>query len=158
MSKQIEELYVKHSENQINMIKKIVKNHSEAEDIVHDGYAKAIEKLDQFDEEKGSIKTWVNAIIFNGLRNKKRELINIQNLKTILFIREFNNEDLVWIKEQINLIRNPKHKLIVELYYKYGYTTTEISELFETISVTNVTTICNRFKNVLKEIKINEKD
>lgn len=70
----IESFYKREYARKVNAIARILRgDRTKAEDIVQQAFMKAIEKYDQYDEEKGKIDPWINFIIYNTLRDRLRK-------------------------------------------------------------------------------------
>ena len=149
MAIDVELFYKENSERQINTLRKYLHCSKEtAEDIVQEAYLSAIKYLDSYEEDKSTFNTWMNSIIFNIVRKlKKKEkkersyLINPQE--------ELNTQRYEDLFKEIQAVKNKVHREILSLFYLAGYSSREISSILEKVSQTNVTTICNRFRERL---------
>ena len=145
----IQDFYEKNFQRQVRSIQRILKfGKDQAEDIVQSAYVKAM-TTDTFDPKRGSLNTWMNKIIFHELRDLQRQPINSPLNENIPDNTHVPYEFIV-LEKEIPRVPNEKHRKVIELFYLRGYTGQEIQELTG-ISVSNVTTICNRFKSFLKE-------
>ena len=54
------------------------------------------------------------------------------------------------IPQLIKTVESEKHRRVLELFFILGYSSKEISEIEERVSISNVTTIVGRFKEKLK--------
>lgn len=135
-------------------------NITAAEDIVQEAYLRAWRYQDSFDPKRSGMKTWFNTILYNTLRDSQRSyqqqeegcddvdiFFEENSLKSIA-------EHLPLIDDEIEKLRNEKFKRILRLYYILGYTSKEIASVEEGVTITNVTTICSRFKNNLDNLKM----
>lgn len=97
------------------------------DDIVQDSFLKAWRSFDSF-EENSSFKTWIYRIAMNttydylrkSAKNKVEEAIEIESYENIPL------QDL--ISHGIKLL-NIKHRETFILFYKFGYTQKEISQI-----------------------------
>lgn len=134
----------------VKTIFRIIHNYEDAEDVVQEAYLKATDNMDQYDPDRGSFNTWFNKILFSTLKDMQRkhqkelsfvdfnvELCEDENEPRFDLGREYNRRLLS--------ITNTFHRQVLVLYYELGYSAKEIAQMLDT-SVTNVTTICNRFK------------
>lgn len=134
-------------------------NKSLAEDIVSEIFLKAVENFDQFDENKGSFKSWIFKVCKNYLidyfRSKKnQEPISIDNLTNELKddhdSKKTANQAIEnqQIMEAINTLPETKKEIIMLRYFA-GYTYEEIAE------ITNETANNTRVKlhRTLEELK-----
>jgi RNA polymerase sigma-70 factor, ECF subfamily len=138
---------------------RIGQNQAITEDIVSEIFLKAIEHFDQFDEKKGSFKSWIFKITRNHLadhykspKNKtKKDLEEIANkIKNDLDSKEIAAKELEReeILSIINTLKEDKQELIALRYYS-GYSFKEISEL--TGENENKTRV--KVHRILKELK-----
>lgn len=144
-----EELYRKQYKKQVGVIRRALKNHTlDPEDIVQEAYSRAIRYQASYKPKRASVETWFNYIMFNVLR----EYIHKE--------KELNLEDYIDDSEALFLMMDTfyahlrevpleKHKSILMLSLILGYSSTEISQVLG-VSVTNVTTVINRFRKELK--------
>lgn len=148
----IETFYRKSFKRQIKQIRNSLKyNKHLAEDIVQEAYLKSIKYYPSFDENKSSINTWFNKILFNVLREYQKDhpfLLELSEDK--LIDTSFLRLDFLVIDE-IDKVENDKHKEILYLYFILGYNSLQISNILEDISQTNVTTISSRFQEKIRE-------
>jgi len=135
---------------------KIIPDRSTCEDIVQDAFLKAHVYKDTYDNNR-PIGPWFNKILFNTLRDYQRDYkrgLDIADFDIDLCVEdkeyEFNINTKNLVEENIDLVVNRKHRRILRLFYSLGYPVKDISEN-EDVSVSNVTTICNRFKLHLEE-------
>lgn len=151
----IEELYTDHYSTYVRLMNKILKGDYEtAEDIVQESFEKAFRNSNQFDPNKGRIRTWFNKIMYTTLvdyqrRNKDIETKppdNVSNYEVVydLPISMRDGIDKL-IDEEISKVRNKKHRKVLHLFFIKGYTSKEIS-VHMSISQSNVTTIVTRFR------------
>lgn len=114
-------------------------NREIAEDIVSEIFTKAVENFDQFDEKRGSFKSWIFQIARNYLidhfRSKKNQ--KTESLEAIEnYIKDSSDpqkdaKDSIEkeiIKEAINTLPEDKKELII-LRYLSGYSIEEIAEI-----------------------------
>ncbi len=134
-------------------------NKSMAEDLVSEIFLKAIENFEQFDEKKGTFKSWIFQVTKNYLidhyRSKKnQESQSIDNLSNELRDKsDSQNEansaiEKELINEAINELPESKKELILLRYFA-GYSHEEIA------SITNETANNTRVKlhRTLEELK-----
>lgn len=150
--KLLNEFYVENHLTLSNKMKKSLKyNKDLAHDICMDSYEKAFRSIGTYDENKGSMRVWFNKIMYNTLKQYKKMYAEV-----FVTDQEFeDNQDVLdeyrpHFNHHLNLVKNYKHRRILELFYKLGWSSAEIADFFDTTQ-TNVTTICNRFKNQLME-------
>ena len=142
------------------------KNRTEAEDLLHEGFIKVFEKIDQYRGE-GQIGAWMRKIMVNTIlenfRNKKKTVyIDNAEFKQDYLIDEpdepedgylYDNVDIEYIKQLIEQLPD-KYKIVFNLYVTENYTHEEIaSELG--ISVNTSKSNLSRARKWLKN-KISE--
>lgn len=156
MKSEIESFYRKTYKYHLNKIAKILyKDKDYAHDIVQDAFIRALNISDQYDPERGSLSTWFNYILYSTLRNFQRTYKNKPEFVSyednyLSDPIEFVDFSLVNRIDEIKL--KEEHKEVVFMFYVLGYNSTEISRITG-FSVTNITTICGRFK---KKVLVNE--
>lgn len=148
----LEEFYKQNYKRHVKTISRILKwNKDLAEDVVQEAYTKAFQYADTYDPNRGTYNTWFNRILFNVLRDVQNNFVATVALHEGIEGDEQGIEYLIFIDNELKYVRNSKHKRILELFYISGYSSTEISRMVTGVSQTNVTTICNRFKDRIKE-------
>lgn len=144
----------------VKMMTRLTKgDHAAAEDIVQEAFLRAIMFEKSYDRKRASYRTWFNGILWNCLRDHNKLLRgtppteagdfsaeDVAGELNLLDTPETNN----YVRNQIKLVKNLKHRRVLELFFLLGYTSNEITQIEEDISVTNVTTIVTRFKENLK--------
>lgn len=147
----------KNHDRHLKTINKILYSSREtAEDIVQEAYLKAYKYMDTYDPERSEFNTWFNKILFNTLRDYQRDFKNapeMVDLDVNMCIDDnkydFNLDTHKSLEESIDRIKNKRHRKFLILYYILGYSAREIAETEDT-TVTNITTICSRFKQTLE--------
>lgn len=134
-------------------------DHAAAEDIVQEAFLRAIQFQGSYDEERATYHTWFNGILWNCLRDYNRSLrgdpapaggdISADDVAEELDLLD-TPEGQQYTRNQIELVKNDKHRRVLELFFLLGYTSKQITQIEEDVSVTNVTTIVSRFKEDLK--------
>lgn len=147
------EFYDERYKVQVKTIRRHLKQDFEqAEDVVQEAYSRAIKYQASYNPKLSSINTWFNSIMFNILRELKNKT---------QYSESYNEETMsdLWAEErtheafekELNLLKNEKHRHIVELFYRLGYTTVEISQVVPNTTQTNTTTIVSRFRKSLEK-------
>lgn len=146
-------------ERHLKMIGKILyKDPDTVQDVVQEAYARAVKYQRSYDESRSSVNTWFNTILFNTLRDFQRQHqsqpdIMDEDVDSHYEEDQFSNvsDHFELIEREISCVKRERNKRILRLYYVLGYSSREISQIEEKMTVTNVTTICNRFRKTLKE-------
>lgn len=140
------EIYNSENEKLLALCRRYVSDIQVAEDLLHDGFIKAIEKSHTY-TGKGPLEGWLRQIIVNTvldyLRNNKNtssaniEDVNIaddtptqielESAKSIVSINSFSHEELL---ETIDLLP-VHHKTVFNLYVIDGYGHKDIAELLK---------------------------
>lgn len=138
-----EEIYNHYRYTMLYVSKSIVKDHSLAEDVVHDTFLKIIEILDKIDDVSCSkTKSFIVIIVRNKsidyLRKMKQE--NSTNLDDVEFtLRDddsipldkiINEEGYNKLLEYIDEL-DEKYRAAIELKYIHGYSEREISKMLD---------------------------
>lgn len=148
----IEEFYKQNYKRHVKTISRILRwNKDLAEDVVQEAYTKAFQYEDTYDPARGSFNTWFNRILFNTLRDTQNSFVHTVALHEGMEGDDKSVEYLLFIDGELRYVRNKKHKRVLELFYISGYSSSEIARLVNGVSQTNVTTICNRFKDSIRE-------
>lgn len=106
----------------------ILKNPTDAEDVVQEALLTAYERLHTLqDEEK--FKPWLMRILVNQAKmyiRKNSRIVYIGNEEEIDQVTPKNNYEEIW---DVVLSLNSKLSLVVILYYSQGYSVKEISKI-----------------------------
>jgi RNA polymerase sigma factor (sigma-70 family) len=150
--------FLKNQGRHLKMIGKVLyKDPSTVEDVVQEAYLRAHKYRGSYDSERSGINTWFNSILYNTLRDFQKSYRSqpgfSEDTEEQADVIEFNkiSEHLNLIEKELSKVKKPKRQQVLYLYYILGYSSKEISEIVSDMTVTNVTTICNRFKNDLKQ-------
>ena len=134
---------------------RIVQNPVDAEDIMHEGFLTAFDKLDQY---KGDNKFggWLKQIVIRkalSFVQKKDKAIHYTLNEDILpdktTIEENNNEQLKQLQQGLNQLK-PRYRNVLILMYFEGYDYEEISGILD-LSYGNCRTLVSRAKDQLKQ-------
>lgn len=155
----IEELYRNHYSTYVRLMSKILKGDEDtAEDIIQESFMKAFSSFDQYDPEKGRLRTWFNKIMYSTLIDYKRKNKEIETktpdnvafCEVVYDLPLSQREGLDGlIDRQIDKVRNKKHRKVLHLFFVKGYNSKEIA-IHMSISQSNVTTIVTRFRQFME--------
>lgn len=153
---EIESLYRQDYDIKVRTMSRILGgDYAAAEDVVQEAFTRALKFYPSYDPELATVHTWFNAILFNALRDYQKEKRGISSSTTEEVSPEdvisYINVDKTLIPEMIETIPNHKHRRILELFFVMGYTSSEISQIEDKTTVSNVTTIVNRFRERMKD-------
>lgn len=148
--KQLETFFRENRKRHLKSISKIIYNdYDTVEDIVQESYLRAITYWHTYDPEKSSVNTWFNSILYNTLRDFQRQFKRnpetTEDPDTWMSIPAITDRGINLELEIDRYKCNDQSRLVLKMYYLLGWRSAEISSI-EQVSVTNVTTICSRFK------------
>lgn len=149
-----------------SMLKRMLKNEFDAEEVLQDCFLKAFNSLGSF---KGDAKfsTWFYRIVYNTaltrLSSKKRktetEMSSIEdhfNLESEYGSENIETIDLnKFIKETVNKLPN-RYSAIITMFYLNEMSIEEISDA-TSISVSNVKVMLHRSRNALRDLIMNSR-
>jgi RNA polymerase sigma-70 factor (ECF subfamily) len=144
-----------------SMLKRMLKNDFDAEEVLMDCFLKVYNNLSSFKYES-KFGTWFYRIVYNTALTKlssvKRKIENeMSSVDDLLHLKSDYNADVLVnedISEIIKKVVNqlpPKNAAIITMFYLEEMSTEEISQVLE-ISVANVKVILYRSRNLLKDI------
>lgn len=144
-----------------SMLKRLLKNELDAEEVLQDSFLKAFKSLNNFKGE-ARFSTWFYRIVYNSamtkLSSKKRKIelemssiedhFELQSSFNTIDTEERNISEI--INDMINLLPE-KYSTIITLFYLNGFSCEEISESLDT-SVSNVKVLLYRARNAMREV------
>lgn len=144
-----------------SMLKRMLKNNEDAEELLQDCFLKAYNNLKSFKFES-KFSTWFYRIVYNTaltkLSGKKRQIENdmtdideLHNIQSKYLADEFIENDLSDTVRKIVNELPEKNAVIITLFYLEEMTCEEISNVLK-ITVNNVKVLLHRSRNLLKEI------
>jgi RNA polymerase sigma-70 factor (ECF subfamily) len=144
-----------------SMLKRMLKNNEDAEELLQDCFLKAYNNLKSFKFES-KFSTWFYRIVYNAaltkLSGKKRQIENdmtdideLHNIQSKYSADEFIENDLSDTVRKIVNELPEKNAAIITLFYLEEMTCEEISNVLK-ITVNNVKVLLHRSRNLLKEI------
>jgi RNA polymerase sigma factor (sigma-70 family) len=153
---------VDHYKNKaFSMLKRMLKNSEDAEEVLQDCFMKAFNNLKSFKFES-KFSTWFYRIVYNTaltkLTSRKRqtesEMVDIDELHNIeskYLADEFIKNDLSeTVKKLVNELP-ANNAAVITLFYLEEMTCEEISDALD-ITVINVKVLLHRSRNLLREI------
>ncbi len=144
-----------------SMLKRMLKNDFDAEEVLMDCFMKAFNNLSSFKFES-KFSTWFYRIVYNTALTKlstaKRKIeLDMTSIDDLYYLESKLNAD-VMVKDDLSvLVRKivnelpPKNAAVITMFYLEEMSTEEISEVLQ-ISVSNVKVILHRSRNLLKEM------
>ncbi len=150
-------LYDNYAPALLGVVKRIVKNHSTAEDILQESFIKIWRNIDQYDEAKGRLYTWMHRITRNTTLNyinlkseKIKSAERIENENSDIYGIQKPNIDVIDLKGKVNTLDRIYYEVIELIYFK-GYTQKDASEKLG-IPLGTVKTRCRIAIRELKKI------
>ena len=148
-------LYQHFQKKMFGVCLRYAKDHTEAEDILQDGFIRVFNHLHQF-KNKGSLEGWIKKIMINTAleRFRKKEVLYISN-EVEEYEEQFNYEDTIGeisSQDLMKLIREltPQYRTVFSLFAIEGYTHQEISKMLK-ISVGTSKSNLSRARIILQE-------
>jgi len=146
-----------------SLIKRMLKNEMEAEEVLQDCFLKAYNALSSFRQE-AKFSTWVYRIVYNTTLSKvsarKRKIENEMssledyfNIESDYDFRMTENSDL---SSFVNIMLEklpPNYSSVLNLFYLNEMSCEEISEVMN-ISIPNVKVMLHRSRNALRDLFI----
>jgi len=150
----------RYKDRAFSMLKRMLKNNEDAEEVLQDAFVKAFYALPKFKAE-ASFSTWFYKIVYNtglsalGTKSGKMKKVTdtAENEDNYGIVNYQLNEQA---EEKINLYKiidqlPVKNALVIILYYIDGLSLKEISEVLD-LSLVNTKVILHRSREKLKEI------
>jgi RNA polymerase sigma-70 factor (ECF subfamily) len=135
----LEELYDRHAPLVFGVALKIVREQSEAEDVVHDAFVTIVERADQFRPDRGSVVAWLvttvrNLALDRARRRARRAQITDEELRHEPVEPVPDPEALSWLEKRraaivVALDRVPEaQRRTLEIAFFEGLSYPEIAE------------------------------
>jgi RNA polymerase sigma-70 factor (ECF subfamily) len=146
-----------------SMLKKMLRNEMDAEEVLQDSFLKAYSGLKNFREE-AKFSTWFYRIVYNTAltrisakrRQTENEMSSIDDLPELKSNDDYESSEKKdvskFISDTIEQLP-PKYASVINLYYIDGMSCEEVSDVMN-ISVPNVKVILHRSRNALKDLLI----
>lgn len=146
-----------------SLLKRMLKNEFDAEEVLQDCFLKAYNSLSGFKQES-KFSTWFYKIVYNTaltkLSSKKRKIENEMSSVDDHFeleyksnVNELDNREMSVILKKLISQLPENHAAVISMFYLDEMSCEEISEVMN-ISVSNVKVMLYRSRNSLKNIII----
>jgi len=146
-----------------SLLKRMLKNDMEAEEILQDAFIKTFNGLKNFKKES-KFSTWFYRIVYNTaltkLSSKKRkienEMTSVEDHLELESKVDYNQAEQKNISEIVNLLIEQlpeKYSLVINLFYLNGMSCEEIADV-TSVSVSNVKVLLHRARNSFKDILV----
>ena len=155
--KYFNELIERYKDKIFNFVIRYLSSREDSEDITEDIFIKVYFKIDKFDKNKGSFKTWLFKIakntIYNKLKERKMVKISYDDIYSDKEDIDLNIENNEIIQNAINKLKKDQ-KTIILLYYMEGLKYREIAKTLN-MPENTIKTKIRRAKEILKN-ELNE--
>jgi len=143
------------------MLKRMLKNEFDAEEVLMDCFLKAYNNINNFKFES-RFSTWFYRIVYNTaltkLSNTKRKIESeMDSIDDLNYLESKYNADDFLKNDMSDLVRKiinelpVKNAAVITMFYLEEMNTDEIADVLQ-ISVANVKVILHRSRNLLKEL------
>jgi len=149
-----------------SMLKRMLKNEFDAEEVLQDCFLKAYNSLDSFKGE-AKFSTWFYRIVYNTaltrLSSKKRKTESeMSSVEDHFDLESHHNADDIEKKDIQEFVRDiitklpERHSAIITMFYLNEMSIEEISEVMQ-ITVSNVKVMLHRSRNSLRDLVLKSK-
>lgn len=143
------------------MLKRMLKNDFDAEEVLMDSFLKAYNNIGSFKHES-KFSTWFYKIVYNTalsrISNSKRKVESqMASIDDLTFLESNYNADEYIIEDSAGLVKNlinqlpEKNAAVITMFYLEEMTIEEISEVLS-LSGVNVKVILHRSRNLLRKL------
>lgn len=148
--KELEQLYRKTRCKYIKILRRLLKNQDDAEDVFHNAVVRAVTYYPTYNSEISKLSNWFSRIVFNEysrwLRKNKQQFIDIDTCNIAVDINMDGYMSMLSTTQNLD----GKCREVGELVYIKGYTTNDVSKLVD-LSTNEVRYLLDKFKSVLKD-------
>jgi len=129
------ELYILTAKEVMNVCYRYMQTSEKAKDIFQDTYIKALQKIEQYDIQKGNVGAWVCKIAANLCIDKLRrakKIVFVEDIKdSLLVVDDSSIIGKIKADELLKLVAklSENHRLVFNLYVVEGYSHKEIAEI-----------------------------
>lgn len=146
-----------------SLVKRILKNQMDAEEVLQDSFIKAYNALNNFKQES-KFSTWFYRIVYNTAISKattkkrkiENEISSLEDhfdLESSYDFRAAENSDLAYFVKYMLEKLPVNYSSVLNMFYLNEMSCEEISEVMD-ISVPNVKVMLHRSRNALRDIMI----
>ena len=144
-----------------SMLKRMLKNKFDAEEVLQDCFLKAYNSLNSFKGE-AKFSTWFYRIVYNsaltrlssGKRKTEAEMSSVEehfDLASEYNVSNVEKEDIQKLVQEIVNRLPEKYSAIISMFYLNEMTIEEISEVMQ-LSISNVKVMLHRSRNSLRDL------
>jgi RNA polymerase sigma-70 factor (ECF subfamily) len=157
-------LYDQYSGALFGIIQRTIRDQGFAEDILQQAFVKIWNAIDQYDESRGTLFTWMSTIARNlALDLRRLKSFEARNKTDDVDTIVYSNEAITQApgSEKVDVARllntmDDKYRVILELMYLQGYSQAEIAELID-IPLGTVKTRAKKAIDILRDVLKDEK-
>lgn len=149
----LEKLYRDNRRTFIFKVYPYVRQYDIAEDLVQEAFSTALNKFEQYDKKKGSLKGWFTKILFSVLWNYMREIRKRPQMTNIDYLLDsdlLGYEEEPDLREHLLALKNVSHKKILASHLILGYSPKETASAVKTTEA-NVRKVVQRFREGKKK-------
>lgn len=154
-------LYDRYSGVAMAVAMKVVRDQSQAEDVVHDAFVAAWQKIGRFDEQRGSLRSWLLTVVRNRAIDRvraRRPSIDVETADDLSLLRTGADPTQDQVLQQISAgqVRDAiallpeEQRTAIELAYYQGHTYGEIA----TITGVPRGTACGRLRLAMVKLRV----
>ena len=157
---EFEKIYNLYYSRIYSYIKKRISNHQECEDLTNDVFINFYKKMENFNEERCSVSTWLYVIASNRLKNYYRDMkeeLLLENMEVYIGTDEETPEKILELEEMrqelleaLKMLSVKERSILIQKFYM-GKSSVEIAENME-LTAGNVRIIQKRSLEKLKKI------
>ena len=149
-----EMIYHRYHDDIFRRVYRILQNTEEAKDAVQETFLRYLTKAPEFESEEHR-KAWLIRVTVNSVKTMKRSawLSRRDDTPVQTIADSGNDKDAVIAVREAVMRLDKKYRIIVILYYYYGYTCNEIAEMTD-IKAATVKTRLSRARDILKKHNI----
>lgn len=132
-NQELEKIYKVHYDKLFRKLVRIHPNRADCEDVLQNTFIKAFMKQAQYDPTKASMLTWVNRLLVTELWDflrKKKKQPKFQDASLTNLLDEHDESFVLDLKEVINLVENPTHRVVLTAKLVLGMTYNEIAFVY----------------------------
>lgn len=162
LRRQLEVYYIKGRKDLERQVARMgVRDPGDKEDVIQDAFCSCLSYLHTYDEERGSLKKWVNNILCNAAKAFKSDkrmdgmvACSFDDLSTDDLLHPISVEDEVISQQELELVQEaialqpPGKQTVLEGFLILGHSVKEVAA-YSALSADNVRKIVQRFREEL---------
>ena len=129
---ELTEHYLEHHDHLVKRVSYRVGGIHNAEDVVQEAYARAMQYYKSFNPERSDLERWFSTILINATKDLKRQermdgMVADEDVTDTADMTAYTNELLGLVRKEMEHAP-PGATDALELYYIWGYTAKEVAE------------------------------